>query len=382
MQLWRAVLRTLFLSLSLIAALGANAANWYVSPTGRDSNPGTLKAPFATINRTDQVVRPGDTVYVRGGLYRQRVSLWANGTAKARITYRAHANERVILDAAGPINSRQPGNGVTLGGSYVDWIGFEIRNAPNIGLVAWGGHHQRLLNNTVHGSINGGIWIGHDDFGLTHNVLVSGNTVFNNVLENRARQWTSGWGQSIGVGRGNFITITRNKVYRNFGEGIVISRTDNSVVANNEVFDNYSAQIYLSHAQNCVVDSNLVYSTMNRTFFRTPASNLPPHGILLANEYNGISTNPTRGNQVVNNTIRHTEWALGFWKDPKETGADSMRDCRFANNTIIAAREGVHFDADRNHRGVVVENNTFVRTPAPMPAQARGITFRNNRREG
>lgn len=369
-----AVLRTLLLFLSLIAALGASAANWYVAPNGRDANAGTLAAPFATINQTEHVVRPGDTVYVRGGVYYDRVSLWASGTAKARITYRPYGTERVILDAG-----RHPGNGVTLGGSYVDWVGFEIRNARDIGLVAWGGHDQRLLNNVIHGCIGGAIWIGQDKFGLVHHVLVSGNEVFGNVLENKARQWTSGWAQTIGVGRGNFITITKNKVYRNFGEGIVVSRSDNVVVANNEVFDNYSVQIYLSHAQNCVVDSNLVYSTLNRTFFRTPTSDMPPHGIVLANEYNGISTNPTRGNRIVNNTIRNTEWALGFWRDPKETGADSMTDCRFANNTIIAAREAVHFDPDKNHRGVVVENNTFVRPKAAIPAQARGITFRNNR---
>ena len=376
MQLWRAVLRTLFLALFLIAALGASAANWYVSPTGRDSNPGTLAAPFATINRTDQVIRPGDTVYVRGGLYRQRVSVWASGTAKARITYRPHGTERVILDAGG-----EPGNGVTLGGSYVDWIGFEIRNARDIGLVGWGAHHQRLLNNVIHGCTGGAIWIGHDRFGAVHDVLVSGNEIYNNVLENTARRWTSGWAQTVGVGRGNRITITNNRIYRNFGEGIVLSRTDNSLVAQNEVFDNYSVQIYLSHAQNCVVDGNRVYSTMNRTFFRTPASTVPPHGIVLANEYNGISTNPTRGNQVVNNVITRTEWGLGFWRDPAETGAHSMTDCRFANNTIVAAREAVHFDADRNHRGVVVGNNTFVRPAAGVPAQARGITFRNNRLE-
>jgi parallel beta-helix repeat protein len=371
------MLRIPFLLFTLLTALGAGAANWYVAPDGSDRNPGTLAAPFATLNQTDRVVRPGDTVYVRGGAYSQRVSLWRSGTATARITYRPYGSERVILDAGG-----QPGNGVTLGGSYVDWIGFEIRNARDIGLVGWGGHDQRLLNNVIHGCIGGGIWVGHDRFGLTHHVLISGNEVYNNVLENQARRWTSGWAQTIGVGRGNFITIASNKVYRNYGEGIVLSRTDNSRVAHNEVFDNYSVQIYLSHAQNCVVDGNLAYSTLNRSFYRTPTSNDPPHGIVLANEYNGISTNPTRGNQVINNTIRNTEWGLGFWKDPAEKGAHSMIDCRFANNTIIGAtRFAVQFDAD-HHRGVVVENNTFVlRSPAvPTSATSRasGITFRNN----
>ena len=45
------------------------AANYYVSTTGNNTNPGTLEAPFRTITYAVSKMAAGDTTYVRGGLY-------------------------------------------------------------------------------------------------------------------------------------------------------------------------------------------------------------------------------------------------------------------------------------------------------------------------
>ncbi len=59
-----------------IAASAGTQATYYVSPTGSDSNPGTLSAPFQTITKARDVVRminsnmTGDIyIYLRGGNY-------------------------------------------------------------------------------------------------------------------------------------------------------------------------------------------------------------------------------------------------------------------------------------------------------------------------
>jgi hypothetical protein len=44
-------------------------ANYYVSPSGSDLNPGTIDKPFKTWDRIVEVVKPGDLVYLRGGVY-------------------------------------------------------------------------------------------------------------------------------------------------------------------------------------------------------------------------------------------------------------------------------------------------------------------------
>ena len=83
----------------------------YVSPTGNDGNAGSVNAPFATLQRAVDSVQPGQTIYVRGGEYRNAeygqsyanrseqalVRIASSGTASAPITLRNFGNEYVRL---------------------------------------------------------------------------------------------------------------------------------------------------------------------------------------------------------------------------------------------------------------------------------------------
>src|ERR1700726_1552925 len=51
------------------------SASWFVSTTGADTNPGTLAAPFRTIQHAANLAQPGDTVQIRGGIYRETVTV-------------------------------------------------------------------------------------------------------------------------------------------------------------------------------------------------------------------------------------------------------------------------------------------------------------------
>ena len=50
-------------------------ADYYVSPDGSDTNPGTLAAPFATWRKLNEVLRPGQLAYIRGGTYHVAVPM-------------------------------------------------------------------------------------------------------------------------------------------------------------------------------------------------------------------------------------------------------------------------------------------------------------------
>ena len=375
-MLRRMVLLTLVVSLSMTAS----AATYYVATTGSDTTGnGSITAPWATINKASTMVAPGDTVYVRGGIYFQQVAIWTDGSSTARVTYQAYPGELPVIDGA---NLASGTDVVTLGGDYLDWIGFEIRNATHIGIVGWGCHHVRVLNNTVHSSVRNGIWFGHDNYSRNYDNLIAGNVVYNTVLENQARNWANGgWATAVGSFRGERVTIRDNIIYRNFGEGIIIGQSDNCTVAGNEVFDNFSVNIYLSHAQTTTVDSNLVYSTGDTNYYR---NSHPAAGISLANEDGpAVEANAVSGNDITNNVIVRAMWGLGFWKDSSELDAHSMTNVRFANNVIYnATLDAVHFDPDTAHSGVKVENNSFhILTTtlqlADVPATT-GITYRNN----
>jgi len=92
----------------LVTPIG-NGTRYYVDGTyGNDSNDGrSIESPFKTISKAVDRYGPlsaGDTILIRGGLYRERVSL-ANhsGTEENRIVIGPYNGEEVIIDASGSI---------------------------------------------------------------------------------------------------------------------------------------------------------------------------------------------------------------------------------------------------------------------------------------
>ncbi|CAN5236704.1 hypothetical protein BH11PLA2_BH11PLA2_35870 [soil metagenome] len=100
------------LLLFLFLANQVNAAEFFVAPTGSDSNPGELDKPFATLAKAQDAVSPGDTVWIRGGTYtlndeqiakKQRIyayviHLTKSGTATKPIRYWAYKDEKPVFD--------------------------------------------------------------------------------------------------------------------------------------------------------------------------------------------------------------------------------------------------------------------------------------------
>jgi uncharacterized repeat protein (TIGR02059 family) len=62
-------MKGLFIALFLIINSLVSAKTYYVSTTGKDSNPGTFSQPWHTWNYAFNNTTPGDTCYFRGGVY-------------------------------------------------------------------------------------------------------------------------------------------------------------------------------------------------------------------------------------------------------------------------------------------------------------------------
>lgn len=78
-------------------------STWFVAPYGADANAGSIAQPFATIQQAANVAQPGDTVLIRGGVYRETVIPANSGSAAAPITYEPFGNESVTIDGADPV---------------------------------------------------------------------------------------------------------------------------------------------------------------------------------------------------------------------------------------------------------------------------------------
>ncbi len=60
------------------------SSTYFVATNGSDSNPGTIAAPFQTIQHAASIAGPGDTVDIRGGTYRESVKPARSGSAGRR----------------------------------------------------------------------------------------------------------------------------------------------------------------------------------------------------------------------------------------------------------------------------------------------------------
>ncbi len=153
----KTILIYLFLSINL------TAATYFISPEGDDSNNGNIDTPFASLQLANKLVKPGDTVYIRGGLYKIQnediarfdkklfarvIYFKTSGTKNSPIIYQAYKNEKPIFDfsAVKPANHRVYAFSVS--GSWLHFKGIEVTGVQ----VTMKGHTQSISfeNNGSH----------------------------------------------------------------------------------------------------------------------------------------------------------------------------------------------------------------------------------------
>ena len=100
------------LSLALLTLTGgAQAATLVVDQkagNASDANPGTRSLPFKTISAAALEAKPGDTVLVRPGIYREAVHLTVSGEEGEPITFRSETPQAAIIDGADVVTDFAP----------------------------------------------------------------------------------------------------------------------------------------------------------------------------------------------------------------------------------------------------------------------------------
>ncbi|NUQ63721.1 MAG: right-handed parallel beta-helix repeat-containing protein [Pirellulales bacterium] len=112
----------LLVTTTVLAGAASAAADFFVSPAGLDTNPGTADKPFATLERARDALRQlrqagsappgGATIWLRGGDYLRSVALELSaadsGAAEAPVVWRAYRNETVRLLGGRTFSGFQP----------------------------------------------------------------------------------------------------------------------------------------------------------------------------------------------------------------------------------------------------------------------------------
>jgi hypothetical protein len=211
---------------------GQTGATYYVSTTGNNGNPGTLSAPWLSIQHAANTVKAGATVYVLGGVYHESVNFSRSGTASEPITFESYPGETAVIDGTGVncCGSSQTQGLINMTGSlsYITLSGFEIRNyttsqAADTPAGVWitgSGSGIQILDNLVHNitttSEANGNAFGISVYGTSKTpitqLVISGNEVYD---------LRTGQSESVNVdGNVTHFRITNNLVHDNDNIGI------------------------------------------------------------------------------------------------------------------------------------------------------------------
>lgn len=365
MRAHRISLLTALILLTLSIASAASAATYYVATPangGSNTNPGTLASPFATITKGVSVLTPGDVLYVRGGTYNEKVTIWNKyGTSTAQIWISPYNGESVAIDGTG-ITS----NGVVeIGGnsSYINFDSFEVKNGTSGGIYVYNANNLQIRWNNVHDNQSNGISItssSSSPIGTTHHVRVEENSVHHNVLSNQSRT-ASSWQQGLSAYRASNVDMIHNWVYENYGEGVDYICSDYGNIVNNQIWDNFSVDLYLDNAQYTKVDRNFIvtgWATTPTDYYR---SSNPACGICTANE-TYTEQNPLTDLTITNNIVLYCHF--GFAYSNGEYGG-GLHNTLIANNTFVKANDLLLYIQNGStnvHDTTTVENNIFYQT--------------------
>lgn len=172
----------------------------FVSTDGNDQNPGTFIEPYGTIVKAISMVSPGDTIYVRGGIYSIsstiKIDSDLDGTDSSRYHLLAWQNERPLLDFS---TQKLGTKGISLRGDY--WVikGFDVKGAGDNGLDINGGSYNIIENCTFFENRDTGLQLG---YGASYNRIINCDSYYNADPPDYGD--ADGFAPKLSVGTGNY----------------------------------------------------------------------------------------------------------------------------------------------------------------------------------
>ena len=209
------------------------ANTFFISTTGNDDNTGTIDSPFATLQKAQDQVQAGDTIYMRGGRYKlpkdTTTFLSQDGTKDAPIRLFAYEDETPILDASDWIRAKVPYDDATRRVIVQEGDAWHIKGLEMTGgargfFLAQSVSNSRWENLNVHHNDNSGFDVFGDN---TNNNLVLNSDFHHNFDPTNNGQDADGFGFKFGSGTGN--VIRNSRLYNNSDDGIDLWEFEDAV---------------------------------------------------------------------------------------------------------------------------------------------------------
>ncbi len=267
----------------------------YVSPSGNDSNPGTIQRPVTTLKQAFSLVEPGETIVLREGIYYESISIPKSGNRKdGNITITNYQGEQAIIDGSKFDSEDNSGELMRIDHkSYLCISGIEFRNL-NLeyarGIFIDGGSRHITIRKCKFHDINT-VKLADNDFGGANAISI----------------------KSYDMDQQNYdILIDSNQIYDcilGFSEALVLSgNTKEFVISNNSI----------QNVTNIGIDIAGHYGD----YQGDPATNQARYGIIVGNtvkqcksDYgsgaaSGIYIDGGRSIIIKNNTVSYCDYGI------------------------------------------------------------------------
>jgi hypothetical protein len=309
---------------------------FFVSPNGNDSNPGTVDAPFATLERAQQAMENSSIkqTYVEGGTYHlnSTLTLGAADSGETWTYYPPSGVDTAILDGGGI------GDIIDIQGSNITINGLQLEHASNSGITVQGPNHNGGFNTTndtientvVHDISNiDGAAIGA--WGAT-NVKIYNNLIYNVTSKAIAAEATQSGDVYSGTDIEHNVILNANSTNQDNG-AIYLQDLNGGASTNITIKDNFirdygsagafSKGIYLDDgASNTTITGNIIAGAGQ-----------------FAVQYHGGDNNVVSGN-IIDLGSSGNQFAAIYQTSPSET-INNMAGNTFTDNIIINSGSSV-----------------------------------------
>ena len=367
-------------------AVGAEHQNgniYYVSVTGDDRNDGlSLTTPFRTIQQAADIAEAGDTVYVRGGIYNEEISIEISGTETGPIVFKNYNGETPVIDGTGLDTE----TGVWIPDcDYVVFSGFTVCNFTSfdneavIGIFVEGsGMGIEIRNCKVHDIKT--TYDGDELDRNAHGIAVYGTNSdpdepIASVVIDGNEVWNCRLGQSESVVLNGNVTdfaVTNNKVHDNDNIGIDFAgfegtandeaagdktaaqdRARDGICSGNRIWNITCADNPTYIGDGLCADGLYVDGGCNIVLEKNVINNCDI-GIEAASEHYGCATERIT---IRNNLIKNCRGVAGIsigGSDPAENG--TAKNIVIVNNTLYYNEPSIGIQ-NANSRTNVIRNN-------------------------
>jgi hypothetical protein len=400
--------------LILLGPITAQGATYYVATTGNDSNPGALTQPFKSFKKGVSLLQPGDTLYIRGGLYTEQIDLQVpnkTGTPGYYITIAGYPGETVtirfadtssigygpikargnrgyfifenlILDGSASLDTGRSGWAIRDGNHHFILRNLEIKNFKNVSAVYISANDVTIQNCKLHDQVSTLKTSGTYHYGVYFhdgvNGVIEGCDVYNNT----------GGGLQIYPGPIKGVIIRNNKIHDNntwttIHIGGVVVMTDNVQTItnvslyNNLIYNNGSSPT-AGNAHGLKIGGSGLSQT---TFWNNTVYNNNGYGVMVSSTDAIIQNNIVFGNakgEIIDGSGSNCILDHNLTTDPKFIKAEAY-DFRLQRNSpaidqgIVLRQITTDFLTIRRPQGATYDIGAYEAAESEAPGAPQNV---------